>query len=184
MLNRDEAIILIKKYLKNVNNFHFAIAVESIMRNIAELLERDEETWGLTGLLHNLDFEYASGNPESIGILTSQLLDGLFPEQVINAIKANNYIHSDYIPITSLDKALIATVTATGFIKYVVYDSPTKKISDVELPLVITKFYETAYASNFNRNRIKLCEDIGMDVNFFLDTCLKSLKEISDDIGL
>lgn len=184
MLNRDEAIILIKKYLKNSDNVHFAIAVETIMRNIAGLLERDEETWALTGLLHNLDFEYASSEPESISILTSQLLDGLLPEQVINAIKANNYMHSNYIPITTLDKALIATVTATGFIKYIVHDSPTKKISDIELPLIITKFYDITYASNFNRNRIKLCEDINMDVNFFLDTCLKSLKEISDDIGL
>jgi len=180
MIDRQQAFVLIKKYLKDEDNIKIALAVEKIMMKMAEVLEKDEELWGLTGLLHNLDYEYCQGSPENRGILTAQLLDGLIPEKTINAIKANNYMHTDYIPTTSLDKSLIAAVTGAGLIISVSRSTPSKKISDLDLALIVVKFHDSNFASKYNRNRICLCEDLGMQLEFFLDLCLNSIKEIPD----
>ena len=184
MINRDQAYTLIKKYLKDEDNIKYSIAVENILKKMAELLERDVDLWGLTGLLHNLDYEYCAGSPETRGSLASQLLEGLLPDAGVNAIKANNYMHTDYIPTTSLDKSLIAAVTAAGFIITVTKSLPSKKIKDAELSLVLVKFHDSTFAQRYNRNRIYICEDLGMQLDFFLDLCLSCLTEISDDIGL
>lgn len=184
MITREQAVTLIKKYLKDVDNVRFAVAVEHILKKIAELYGKDQELWGITGLLHNIDYEYCAHNPEKRGMLASQLLEGLLPEKCINAIKANNYIHLDYIPTTSLDKCLIAAVTSAELIIKITKNTESKNISDVHLPIIITKFNDSNFAPTINRNRIALCEDFGMKIEFFLETCLDSLKEISQDIGL
>jgi len=113
-------------------------------------------------------------------VLAAQVLDGLIPENGVNAIKANNYMHIDYIPTTSLDKSLIAAVTGAGLIITVLRSISSKKISDVDLALVVVRFHDSNFASRYNRNRIYLCEDLGMQLEFFLDLCLNSIKEILD----
>jgi uncharacterized protein len=184
MINREQAVTLIKKYLKDADNVRFAVAVEHILKKIAELSERDQELWSITGLLHNIDYEYCAYTPEQRGTLSSQLLDGLLPEEGVNAIKANNYMHLDYIPTTSLDKCLIAAVSSAELIIKIAKNTDSKKISDVDLPLIITKFNDTCFAPKINRNRIAVCEDFGMQIESFLEICLDSLKELSQDIGL
>lgn len=178
MISRQQALVLMKKYLKDKINIEIALAVEKIMIKMAELLKKDQELWGLTGLLHNLDYEYCIGSPENRGILTSQLLDGLIPEKSINAIKANNYMHIDYIPTTSLDKSLISAVTGADLIITVSRSIPSENISDVDLALVVLKFRDSNFAIRYDRNRIYLCEDLGIKLEFFLDLCLNSIKEI------
>jgi hypothetical protein len=184
MLSRDQAIKLIKKYLKDVNNIRFAVAVEAILRKIAEVYKQDQELWGITGLLHNLDYEYCASNPQDRGTLSAQILDGILPENSVNAIKANNYMYTDYIPITSLDKCLIAAVTSTELILYIANNISSKKLSNVSIPLIITKFNDSSFASRLNRSRINICEDVGIDVKSFLEICLNALNEISDELNL
>ena len=183
MIDRKQAFVLIKKYLKDRDNIRLALAVETILKKMAELLEKDEELWGITGLLHNLDYEYCAGNPEQRGVLSSQIVDGLLFEDGVNAIKANNYMHTDYIPITSLDKSLIAAVTAAGLISSIVRTTESKKISDVDIAQVVIKFNDSSFVLRYNRSRILLCEDIGMQLEFFLSLCLEGMKKISDELG-
>lgn len=184
MINREEAFILIKKYLKNQDNIKQALSVEAILREIAKRLQRDEDIWGLTGLLHNLDYEFSAGNPENRCTLSAQLLDGLLPEKSVNAIKAINYMHTDYIPVTSLDKALIATDAVTRLIIITLTMVPTKKIQDLDINFLIEKFNDTNFATRINRSRIELCIDIGVEIETFLNFSLKVLKKNADEIAL
>ena len=184
MLDRDQAVKLVKKYLKDLDNIHIAFAVEAILRKIAEVYDNDQELWWITGLLHNLDYEYCGSNFQNRGTISAQILNGIIPEKSINAIKANNYIYNDYIPITSLDKCLIAAITSAELILYIANNSSSKKLSDISLPLVITKFNDSSFASKLNRSRINLCEDIGIDLKSFLELCLNVLNEISDELAL
>jgi len=183
MLDKKHAVLLVKKYLKDPDNLKFGIAVGAVLKNIAKIVEKNEDLWELTGILHNLDYEYCSGSPENRGNLTAQLLDGLIPENGINAIKSNNYMHTDYIPTTSLDKALIATVSATGLIFSIIQMTPSKKAEDITLNLLLVKYQDENFAKRYNRSRIRLCKDIGMDEKFYLSICLNSIKEISGIIG-
>jgi predicted hydrolase (HD superfamily) len=89
-------------------------------------------------------------------------------------------MHTDYIPTTSLDKSLIAAVTGAGLIITVLRSTSSKKISEFDLGLVVVRFHDSNFARRYNKNKIYLCEDLGMQLEFFLDLCLNSIKEILD----
>jgi predicted hydrolase (HD superfamily) len=184
MLVRDQAVKIIKKYLKEFDNIRLAVAVESILRKIAEIYDKDQDLWGITGLLYNLDYEYCGSNFQNRGKITNQILEGIMPEKSINAIKANNYVYTEYIPITPLDKCLIAAVTSAEFIMYITKNTSLKNLSDISLPFLLDKYNDSSFASNLNRNRIKLCEDVGLDLKSFLEISLNALNEISEEITL
>jgi len=79
--------------------------VEAILVKIARKFDEDERLWGLTGLLHDLDYEYTQGNPEKHAKVSAQILEGLLPRDAVNAIKAHNYMHTNHIPTTPLIKS-------------------------------------------------------------------------------
>ena len=184
MINRDEAFVLIKKYLRDEENINYSLAIEAVLREIAKRLEQDEDLWGLTGLLFNLDYEFTSNEPEKRGSFSAQLLEDLLPQRGINAIKANNYMHTDYIPTTSLDKSLIATDAATGFIIATAKSMPSKKIVELDLLKLMNKFDDPTFANRFNRNRIQLCTDIGIELETFLELILNILKQMSEKLNI
>jgi predicted hydrolase (HD superfamily) len=184
MLSRDEAIVILKKYIKDENLLKRSIITEVVLRQIAKNLGEDEEIWGITGLLHNLDYDYTKDNPEKRGVLSANILENLLPEICINAIKANNYMHTDYIPITSLDKSLISTAELSRFIMIVAKSLQTKHLNDVDVDTLIEKFNDQELGKGFNRHRIKLCEDVGFDLELFFKLTLLTLKPISERLGL
>ena len=184
MIGKDEAIVLLNKYIKDDNLKVKSIISETLLREIAKLLGKDEEMWGLTGLLHNLDYEYTRDDPQRRGKLTSELLENLLPEPCINAIKANNYKYTEYIPITSLDKSLISVSEFSNFLVMVTHSMPSKHLTDVDLPILIEKFNNEDFSKNFNRNKIRLCEDVGIGLEYFFNFSLAAIKEISDRLGL
>ena len=184
MLSRNQALNLIKKYLKEFDNIRLAISVEAILRKIAEEYDEDKELWGITGLLHNLDYEYCRSNLENRGIISNQILNGIIPEKSVNAIKANNYLYNDFIPISSLDKCLIAAVTSAELILNIASYNSLKKLSDISLSLLITKYNDSSFAPKLKRNRINICEDVGIDLKSFLELSLHALYEISDNLLL
>ncbi len=184
MIVRNEGLILIKKYLRDRNSIRISLAVECILKELARRLHKDEELWSLTGLLHNLDYEYTVNDLEKRGSIASQLLDGLLPKNSVNAIMANNYKHTGYTPTTSLDKAMIASNAVANFILSVVNITPSRKLLEVDLNMLKSKFNDTSFTNKNLRNRINLCVDFGLDLNLFLLISLNSLKQIADNLKL
>ncbi|KYK20493.1 hypothetical protein AYK21_06180 [Thermoplasmatales archaeon SG8-52-2] len=182
MITREEALLLLKKYLKNKDNINYSLTLEAVARDFAKRLERDEEIWGLTGLLYNLDYEYTINEPEKRGILSAMILEDLLPPKAVNAIKANNYMHTDYIPTTSLDKILIAIDAAVGLIFAIAKSTPSKKITDLDLKTIIEKFNDSSFANKYNRHKIRLCRDVGIEIEMFLNITLNRLMQISDGL--
>jgi predicted hydrolase (HD superfamily) len=182
MLNREEAFVLIKKYIKDENLIKYSIYVEAIMKQLARFTNSDEELWSIVGLLHNLDFEYTLREPEKRGTLSAMLLEELLPESGINAIKANNYIHTDYIPTTYLDKALISVDAVTSFIIKSFESIPSKKLSDLTLDVLLINFKDPDFAESNNKSRINLCNDIGIEVKDFLELSLNTFNHITEDL--
>lgn len=178
MLSREEALVLIKKYNKDEDLIKNSITVEAILREIARRIGKDEELWGLTGLLHNLDYDYTRENPEKRGMLSAQLLEDLIPEDCLNAIKANNYRHTDYLPVTSLDKSLISAAAVTKFVKMVVKSMPSKQLSEVDLKMLLTKFNDSTLITGETKNKINLCLDVGLDLETFFSLTLIALRQV------
>ena len=184
MINREEAFALLQKYLKDNKLLKHSLAVEAILVKMARNFEEDERLWGLTGLLHDLDYEYTQGEPEKHANVSAQILEGLLPRDAVNAIKAHNYMHTDYIPTTTLDKALIAADAVSGLIIATALVMPSKKLFEVKLKTLLNKFRDNSFARGCNRNRIELCLDIGISQEMFLELSLNALKEISDKLDL
>ena len=184
MINRKEALNLIKKYLRESDNIKHSFATEAVLKEIAKLLNKDENLWGLSGLLHNLDYEFTDNHPEQRGTLSAQLLEDLLPNNAINAIKANNYLYTDYIPVTLLDKSLIAVVALAGLIIATARSMPSSRLSEVNLEVLVEKFKDETFAQRYDRSRIKLCTDTGIELGSFFNFSLIKLKEISDQIGI
>jgi len=184
MITRDEVFRLFEKYLQDDKIIKHSLAVEAIMIKMARKLDENETLWGLTGLLHDLDYEYTHGEPQNHANVTAKVLEGLLPRSGVNAIKAHNYIHTHHPPTTILDKTLIAADAISGLIIATALIMPTRKLSEVETKTLLKKFKDNSFAKGCNRSKIRLCIDVGISKDMFLELSLNALKEISDKLGL
>lgn len=184
MIDRTEASTLLHQYLQNEKLIFHSLAVEAIMRKIASHLHKNIELWGLTGLLHDLDYEYTEKNPEKHATITAELVDGLLPSKSIHAIKSHNYIHTGHLPTSKIDKALISSDAVSGLIIASALVMPHKKLSEVTPKTVSKKFSDKSFAKGCDRDRILLCEDIDIPLEEFLNISLTALQEIASNLKL
>lgn len=184
MIDRNEALILLNNYLQDDKLLKHSFAVEAIMKKLAIRLKKNVYLWSIVGLLHDIDYEYTIGKPENHGILSEKILIDLIPTTGINAIKAHNYIHTDQLPISTLDKALLASDSVSGLIIATALVTPNKKLNKLRSTSIEKKFKDPSFAKGCDRNRINLCEDIGVLRKEFFQLSLQALQEISEQLGL
>jgi len=184
MLSREEAVQLLTKYLGDEKLIKHSLAVEAILKEMAHKLHEDEVLWGLTGLLHDLDYDYTKEEPVKHTQITAQVLEELLPEEGINAIKAHNYKHTGQLPIAALDRALIAADAVSGLIIATGLVVPSKKLADVQLKTLINKFKDKSFAARCDRKLIELCIDTGFELDMFLELSLNALKNIADKLDM
>ena len=184
MMTRAEALPLLKKNLRTENLIKHSLAVEAILEDMAQKLGEDPQLWGITGLLHDLDYDFTKNDPEKHSLITVKVLYDLLPAEAINAIKAHNYQYTAQIPQTYLDKSLIAADAVSGLIIAAALVMPSKKLADVTPKTLLAKFKDKSFAAGCNRKRIELCADMELELQSFLEMSLNSLKRISDSLGL
>ena len=184
MLTREEALSLVKKNVVRRNIVYHMLAVEAIMRGVAEHFGEDEQLWGLTGLLHDIDYAKTEGEPEKHSILAEEILGELVPKELIKAIKAHNFQHTGIKPETKMEKALIACDAISGLLVACALVMPSKKLADVKVKTVAKKFKDKDFARGANRERMLFCEEIGIPREKFFEIALNGLKNTSKEIGL
>lgn len=184
MIGREEALHLVEENVKNKNLISHMLAVEAIMRGLARHFSEDEELWGLTGLLHDVDYTLTESDPEKHTLVAEDILEGLASEEIVRAIKAHNSEHTGIVPGTKMEKALIAADSISGLLIACSLVQPSKKIEDVKVKSVKKKFKQKDFARAVSRERILKCEEIGLERPEFYEIALDSLKEISDKLGL
>lgn len=184
MLSRPQAIVLLKKYIHDENIIKKSLAAEAILKNLAKNLHKNEELWALTGLLHNIDYEYTSDNPQDRGVLSEKILSGLIKEEAVNAIKGNNYLHTEYAPVTSLDRSLIATSEMTNLMFKIIKFCEKNNENVIDMQLIFEKYNNKEFAPDVKRNRIKVINDVGLDLKEFFKITLKSIIEIKEELEI
>ena len=115
VMTRDEAEELLKKYVKNERMLDHSYAAEAVLRALARRLGRDEEKWGLAGLLHDIDIEVVGGDLARHGLEAERILAeaGIDPE-IVDAVKMHNEAVCGNPRSTEFQHALAAGETVTG----------------------------------------------------------------------
>ena len=184
-MTRNEAVELLNKYIKNEKMLSHCYASEAVMRALANRLGRDEEKWGLAGLLHDLDVELVNADLNVHGKETEKILNekGIDPE-VVEAIVMHNEVLTGKKRHTELQHALAAGETVTGLIIATTLVYPDKKIASVKPKSVTKRMKEKAFAASVNRDNIMECDKIGIPLDEFVEICVNAMKDISDQLGL
>ena len=181
-MTREEAIEMVKQKVSNKNLRKHMIATVAVMRKLAVHLEQDEDLWAVCGLLHDLDYDLTADDFPRHGLMTAEMLSETdLPEEAIYAIKS----HPGHFPRKSLlDKALYAVDPVTGLIVAAALMHPTKKLKNLDVDFVMRRFNEKRFAAGANRDQIRSCGELGIELEAFVSLALESMQEIDSELGL
>ncbi|MGH7202869.1 MAG: HD domain-containing protein [Candidatus Levyibacteriota bacterium] len=193
-MNRDPAYLLLTKYLKNKNLIKHSLATEATMRALYRHLTtkddqtpQDEEKWGITGLLHDVDYEVAqeSNQLDKHGMLLFENGEVALPLDIEYAIRSHNYTMTKAEPQSLMDWSITACDQLTGLITACALVRPDKKLDSVTEESVLKKFGQKAFAAGADRNAIRFCESkLNIPLDKFVAITLKAMQSISNDLGL
>lgn len=158
--------------------FH-SLASEAVLRAMARRLGRDEEKWGLAGLLHDLDVEITHADPKVHGLETARILSEMEVDpDIIEAIKLHNEYATDQPRTSEFHHALAAGETITGLILATSLVYPDKQISSVKPKSVTKRMKEKAFAASVKRENILECELIGIPMDEFAEISITAMAGI------
>jgi len=184
VLTREEALGLVKKNVKKRNIVFHMIAVEAVMRGLARHFGEDEKLWGLTGLIHDIDYEKIGDAWEKHGVLAGEILKGMVSDDVLRAIKSHNFERTGVTPESRMEKALICCDAISGLLVACALVMPSKKLEEVKVKTVKKKFKDKDFARGADRERILFCEKLGVPKEKFFEIALEGLKNYAEEIGL
>jgi len=186
--SREQAWSLLSKWIQSDSLRKHALGVEAAMRAYARYFGEDEELWGVTGLLHDLDFERfpnmedaQDGHPRT-SLRLFRELD--YPPALVQAVAG----HAPYLGIprsTRMDSALWAVDELTGLIMAVGYVRPSKDLRDVEVKSVKKKWKDRAFAAAISREDIEAgAAELKIDLWEHVRLVLEAMQAIAGDLGL
>lgn len=183
-MTRDTAYQILTKYLTNQNLLKHSFAAEATMRALARYFGEDIDTWGMTGLLHDADYELSKGHPEKHGLLLFEKEPNTIPSNIEQAIKAHNYEWTNVNPQTRMDWAITCCDQLTGLIVAATLIHPSKKLKDVDVEFVMKRIKQKDFAKGADRKPILLCEEkLGIPLIEFVTITLQAMQGISDQLG-
>lgn len=162
-----------------------SLASEAVLRTLAKKLGRNEETWAMAGLLHDLDVEITGAEPAVHGTQTEILLkDYNMDPEILDSIRMHNECSSGKERYTEFQHALAAGETITGLIFATTYVYPDKKLAGVKPKSVVKRMKEKAFAASVSRENILECEKIGIPLDEFASLAIEAMLPIADELGL
>jgi putative nucleotidyltransferase with HDIG domain len=184
-IDRTQALVLLRQYVKNEKMIFHSLASEAVMRGLARELGRDEDKWGLAGLLHDLDVEITNADPIIHGTQTEVLLrDYDVDPDILDAIRMHNEYSAGKERSTEFQYALAAGETITGLIFATTYVYPDRKLTSVKPKSVVKRMKEKMFAASVKRENILECEKIGIPVDRFAALSIESMLPIAGEIGI
>ncbi len=182
MISRDDAAAMMEQKIKNVNLRKHIYSVEAGMRQLAKHFGEDVELWGLTGLLHDLDYDKTVKKPEKHTFITEDWLKPFdLPPEMIRAIRC----HPGHEPCeTRFEWSLFATDPTTGFIVACALMHPSKKLDGFDTEFMLRRFNEKRFAAGATRENIAACSNIGLELPEFLELIREAMLDIRNVLGL
>ena len=182
--SRDDALALMHEYTASDSLRKHMLAVEAAMRAYARRFGEDEELWGITGLLHDLDYErypdLETGHPR---MALKELEARGYPPELVRAVAS----HADFLGVSRdspMEKTLFAVDELSGFIMACAYVRPTG-IHGLTPKSVKKKMKTPAFAAAVNRDELREgAEALGVDFDEHLAFVIAALEERADELEL
>ncbi|MCX7591634.1 MAG: HDIG domain-containing protein, partial [Kiritimatiellae bacterium] len=138
-MNREQALTLLKSYVRNENMLKHCLAAEAVLRTLAERLGQNGDKWALAGLLHDLDVELTNADPKIHGREAARILGEMGVDaEIVEAIGMHNEEAQGEKRNKLFHHALAAGETVTGLIVATALVYPDKKLASVK-PLSVLK---------------------------------------------
>jgi putative nucleotidyltransferase with HDIG domain len=184
MINRESAWSLLCEYTQSESLRKHMMAVEACMKAYARKLGEDENKWGLTGLLHDFDYEKYP-TPQEHPFVGSRILEERgYPEDIRRAILS----HADYSGVTRetpMEKTLFACDELAGFITATALVKPSKSLAEVDARSIRKKMKDKAFARSVSRDDIlNGAAALGVDLDEHIAFCIEAMKGIASELGL
>ena len=183
-MDRNQAWALLCEYTQSESLRKHMLAVEACMRAYARKFGEDENKWGITGLLHDFDYEKYPTPAEHPFVGNKILEERGYPEEMRRAILS----HADYSGVkreSRMEKTLYACDEIAGFITASALVKPNKSLAEVEAKSVRKKMKDKAFARSVNRDDIiNGAADLGVDLEEHIAFCIEAMKTIAAELGL
>lgn len=184
MINRDSAWNLLCEFAQSDSLRKHMLAVEACMRAYARKFGEDQDQWGITGLLHDFDYEKYPTPQEHPFVGNKVLEERGYPEEIRRAILS----HAEYSGVkreSKMEKTLFACDELAGFITATALVKPGKSLAEVEAKSVRKKMKDKAFARSVSRDDIiKGAADLGVDLEEHIAFCIEAMKTIAGELGL
>ena len=188
MNDREQAWGLLTEFTQSESLRRHALAVEACMRAYARKFPsgsaKDEELWGVVGLLHDFDYEKYPSLDDHPYKGNEILKERGYSDEIRRAIMS----HAEYSGVsrdTPMEKALFACDELAGFITACALVKPGKSLVEVDAKSVRKKMKDKAFARNVKREDIvNGAADLGVELEAHIAFCIEALKGIADQLGL
>jgi putative nucleotidyltransferase with HDIG domain len=187
--SREETLALMHEYTASDSLRKHMLAVEGAMRAYARKFGENEERWGITGLIHDFDYERFPNNAhspteehpsEGVRVLRSRG----YPEDILEAILG----HAQYTNTpreSKMARTLFAVDELTGLITATALVRPTKSVHEVDARSVRKKMKDKAFARGVNRDDvINGAQELGVDLDEHIAFVIAAMQERAQDLGL
>ena len=183
-MTRDEALALVREYVKNEGLVRHMLSVEAAMRFYAEKYGEDVERWGLIGLLHDFDWEIhptLEHHPQDGAPI---LRERGVPEDIIQDILS----HADHLQMprdTLVRKAICACDEVTGLITAVTLVRPSRSLYDLEPASVKKKWKDKAFAAGTSRPEMEhAAQEFGIELWEHVGNVITAMRRIAPELDL
>lgn len=186
---RAQALALMHEYTQSDSLRKHMLAVEAAMRAYAGRFGEDPERWGLTGLMHDFDYERypntehspTEGHPaEGVRILRARG----WPEDILEAIMG----HGTYTGVarqTRMARALFAVDELTGLVTATALVRPSRSINEVDAKSVKKKMKDKGFARGVNRDDVLLgAQELGVELDDHIQFVVDAMRASADSLGL
>ncbi|MGH9394954.1 MAG: HD domain-containing protein [Terriglobales bacterium] len=184
--SREQALALLREYTQSESLRKHALAVEACCRSYVPdgASAEERELWGLTGLLHDFDYERWPNLPDH-PLQGNKILTELgYPERLRHAILA----HCEQTGAkreAALDKTLFACDELSGFLTACALVKPSRSLAEVEPAGVRRKLKDKAFARSVSRADIEQgALELGLPLEQHIAHCLEAMRTVAASLGL
>ena len=181
---RATALALLKEFNQSESLIKHALAVEAVMRHFARKRGADQESWGIVGLVHDLDYEKY---PDQHCRKSEEILrERNWPAELIRAVVSHGWgICSEVKPESDLEKVLYAVDELTGLVTTSALVRPSKSVLDMEASSVKKKWKDKRFAAGVDRSIIERgAAMLGMDLTALITETILGMRSVAEEIGL